>query len=259
MNKMAAIALTTWRELMRGKVLYLVLFFAVILVLAAALFGSVTIGDQILVIKDFGLFSISLFSVVFTVIAGASLLHKELSKKTIYNILSKPVERAQFLWGKFLGILAATSVLIAALGAALIIFVFVLSGQLDGFLALACVYIFLEAVIICAASIFFSSLVVTPLLSGLFTLGVFLTGRSLDYMLYFVREGSVSPQLTYVLRFLHAILPNLARLNVMNDIVFRDPVSLSPAHLAWSGLYAISYAGVLMILSSLIFKRREFN
>ena len=91
------IALNTFRELVRGKTLYGVIFTSAIIVAISALFGSVSVGDQLLVVKDFGLFSVSFSAVVFAVITGASLLHKELERKTVFNILSKPVNRSEFV------------------------------------------------------------------------------------------------------------------------------------------------------------------
>lgn len=259
MDKITAIALTTFRELVRSSVLYIVLFFAAAIVLLAAALGSVTIGDQLLVIKDFGLASASFFSVIFAVIAGTQLLHKELSRKTIYNILCKPVERRQFLGGKFLGMLITTACLIACLNAALMLFVGLMSGQADWLLAYAGLYMLLEAAVICAAAIFFSSLVVTPVLSGLFTLGFFLAGRAADYLLYFVNEGSVSGLIASTLGILHALLPQLARLNVSNAVVFHDWTLLGAVRFFWAALYSLGYAAVLLILANLIFKRRDFN
>ena len=259
MTRIMLIALNTYRELIRGKVLYLVMFFAAALVLISALFGSVTIGDQAMVVKDFGLFSISVFSVAFAVIAGAALLHKELSRKTIYNILSKPVCRWEFLLGKFCGMAAVSFLMIVLMGAALMLFTSFFERSIDLFLLQAFAYIFLEILIVCAAAIFFSSLVVTPVLSGLFTLGVFLAGRCVEYLLYFVREGSASAAAAAVLKGLYFVLPQFARLNISGEVVFHNWSILTYPRFLWSALYAVGYAGILLILANILFRRREFN
>jgi ABC-type transport system involved in multi-copper enzyme maturation permease subunit len=100
MTKLYAIAINTMREAIRNKLLYSILLFAVLVVAVAALFGSVSIGDQMKFVKDFSLMSVSLFGVAIAVMLGVSMLNKELGRKTIYNILSKPVARWEFIVGK---------------------------------------------------------------------------------------------------------------------------------------------------------------
>lgn len=255
----STIAINTYRELVRGKVLYIVLFFAVVVVSVGALFGSVTIGDQVVVIKDFGLFSISLFNVAFAVIAGSALLQKELMRKTIFNILAKPVPRWKFLVGKYLGMLMTSFLLLALMSIALQIFLFCFEGRVDTALVWAYLHMALEMMIVCAAAIFFSSLVVTPVLTGLFTFGLFLAGRSVEYLLYFIREGAVSDPLAAVLTILYYLLPHLNRLNMANDVVMGSSLSWNLSYFCWAVLYSLGYSGVLLGFAKLFFERREFN
>lgn len=255
--KIYAIALTTFRELVRSKVLYLVLFFAIMLVAVSALFGSVTIGDQVQVIKDFGLFSVSLFSVGFVVIAGASLLHKELALKTVYNVLSKPVRRCDFLVGKFLGVYATAAVILILMGAGVSIFAWVVEGRFDPLLLLAYGYNLVELFIVCAAVIFFSSIVVTPLLSGLFTLGFFLAGRCADYILYFINEGTLTSSGATVLNAIYWLMPHLNDLYIGNTVV--HGVIPGITHALFSVVYGFCYAAILLLIAVFVFSRREFN
>ena len=257
MNKILTIALNTFRESVRSKVLYSIMFFALLMVAVSAFFGTVTIGDQVIVIKDFGLMSISLFSVAFAVISGSALLYKELSKKTVYNILAKPVSRAQFVLGKYLGMYVTVGVMAALMGIGLSIFVLLFEGKADLNMFYAYFFILLELLIVCAAAIFFSSIVVTPMLSGLFTFGIFLAGRSATQMLYFISPENGESLGSVVLQTLCWILPRLDMLNIGNDLVYG--ASISKDHLMWSIVYAVGYSGILLILSTAIFKRREFN
>ena len=252
-----AISLNTFRESLRSKVLYALLFFAVLLVLITALFGSVTIGDQVKVIKDFGLFSICLFAVAYAVIAGATLLSKELSRKTIYNILAKPVRRAEFLCGKYFGLMAVTWLMILLMALGLSAFCWLLEGRLDLTLLPAYSFIALQLLIVCALTIFFSSLVVTPMLSGAFSLGVFLGGRSSQHLLYFIDNGDLSGGAAKALKTIYYALPHFDLLDVSNSAVYG--VSPSLENLLWSLAYSIGYAGVLLVLAAFIFKNREFN
>ena len=142
-----AIAIATFRETLRSKVLYLVMVFMVIIVGVSSLFGAVTIGDQVKVIKDFGLAGISLCSVLFTILSGVSLLHKEIHRKTIYNILSKPVYRYEFLVGKLLGLCATSAILIMCMGVLLAGYLSFFSGALDLSILLDVAYLTIECCI----------------------------------------------------------------------------------------------------------------
>lgn len=255
--KILYIALNTYRELIRSKVLYLVFFFAAALLAVATLFGTVTVGDQIMVIKNFGLAGISLFTVLFTVISGSNLLQKELTRKTIYNILSKSVERSEFVLGKYLGMLLIALVMTALMGLGLSLFLLCFGEPLQPIIFLACLHIFYELIIVCACTIFFSSLVVTPVLSGMFAFGVFVAGRCSEYLLFFVKEGNISGSLASILKGLYYVLPQLDKLNISNLAVYGQVPSL--AYSATCFAYAACYAGVLLILSNIIFARREFN
>ncbi len=257
MNHLFAIALTTFRESLRSKILYVVFFFGAALVSVASLFGSVTIGDQSRVVKDFGLFAVSLFPIGFAVIAGSALLHKELAKKTIYNILAKPVTRYEFLLGKYLGMLSISTLLLVLMGASLSIFLILFEQRIDPLLFQAYLYSFFELSIICAAAIFFSSVVVTPLLAGLFTFGVFLAGRSTAHLLYFINEGSVADSSAVILKILYWLLPHLDHLVIANVVVYGEKTSF--ADMVYSLAYSGGYAGVLLVLAQIFFNKREFN
>ena len=100
-----AIAINTFKEAIRDKILYSLIIFAVIVIAASILLGRLTIGQDQRVIKDIGLASMSLFGVLIATFVGTSLVHKEIRKKTIYNIISKPIHRYKFVLGKYLGLL----------------------------------------------------------------------------------------------------------------------------------------------------------
>lgn len=256
-SKIAVIAMNTFRESVRSKILYSTLFFALLLVGLSAFFGSVTIGDQVLVIKNFGLTSISLFSVAFAVISGSALLQKELSRKTVYNILAKPVSRAEFVLGKYFGMVATVALLVALMGAALSLFVSIFEGRFDLLLCAGYGYTLLELLIVCAAALLFSSIVVTPLLSGLFTFGIFLAGRSVGYLLFFLTSADEHSLHSILFRTLYWLLPRLDVLNIGNDIVYG--ASIDKTNFIWSLLYALGYSGIMLTLATAFFSRREFN
>lgn len=261
MKKIISLCLSTFFEAVRSKVLYTVVFFVVVVLSIASFFGSVTIGQQVKVIKDFGLFSVSLFSVAYISIAGASLLAKELKQKTIYVILSRPVRREEFLLGKFFGLLLTLTFLTFLMCLALSLFLMFFEGSFDKTLLKAFFGIFLQNVIVCALVIFFSSIVVTPLLSGLFTFSLFLAGRSSEFIIDFINNNDFlqSSALSFakLFEYIYHILPHLDKIDVSNQVV--NGVIVTNQHLFWSSAYSLFYTFVLIVLSGIFFKTQEFK
>lgn len=112
-----AIALNTFREAVRDRVLYGVLGFAVLVLLFALALAELSLGEEERVVADLGFASISLFSVVIAIFLGSSLLYKEIERKTLYVILPKPIARGEFLVGKYLGIVLTALVFVGLMGA----------------------------------------------------------------------------------------------------------------------------------------------
>lgn len=255
MSKLYAIAINTMREAIRNKVLYSILFFAVLVVGISAVFGAASIGDQMKFVKDFSLMSISLFSVIMAIVLGVSMLHKELGKKTIFNILSKPVPRWQFITGKFAGLFLTVTIVVAIMCGGLLAFLATFEGHLDFNLALAVGTSLLELMVIIAVALFFSSIVVTPTLAGLFTAATFVAGRSAYLLDYFFKD-EYSGGVTYIAKVLYWVLPHLNRFNIADQVVYGD--FAGAAYLGAAALYAVGYTCATLLLSVAIFSRREF-
>lgn len=257
MKQIFVIAINTYRESVRSQVIYTVLFFAAAIVLASSIFASVSVGDKIKVIKDFGLASISIFSVAFTIISGSSLLYKELNKKTIYNILSKPINRWQFILGKHLGLVLTTTMLSTIMGLALMVYLYPFESRLDLRLLMAIVFSVFELTIVSAITILFSSIVVTISLAGLFTFVIFLAGRSAEYILMFAQDPEITPNLSVLLKILYCIIPQLQIVTVQDEIVYGSAIVTT--HIIWSLLYTLSYSSLMLVIASWCFAKKEFN
>jgi len=257
--KIRAIALNTFREAIRNKILYSVVVFAAVLVIMSALFGTVTIGNTAKVIKDFGLFSISFFGAVITIICGVNLLNKELKQKTVYNILSKPVSRWQFVLGKHLGLSLTSCFLIALMTVGFVGFAALFDGKIDWLLFQAALLIMLEMIVVAAVAIFFSSLVVTTTLTGIFTLATYIAGRSIFYFQHFLNEkgDNYNVALANVIRIFDWIVPDLHVFNVSNSIVYGQ--AITGHHLMMATIYCASYSLIALILAALIFAKRELT
>lgn len=261
MSKILALGISTFLEAFRSKVLYSVIFFVVVVLVIASFFGSVTIGEQVKVIKDFGLFSISLFSVAYISIAGASLLSKELNQKTIYAILSRPVKREEFIIGKFLGLFITLTILTILMAIVLSLFLFFFEQKFDLTLVSAYFSIFLQNLIACAIVIFFSTIVITPLLAGVFTFSLFLAGRSSELILEFIKntdvilDGVFSPMVFF--GNVYYVLPHLDKIDISNQIV--NGIHVTSKHLFWSVGYSLFYTCILLCLSCIFFRKQEFK
>lgn len=255
MRKITAIALNTAREAIRNRILYSIVFFAVLMVAIAAVFGAASIGDQLKYMKDFSLMSVSLFGVIIAVVLGVSMLHQELGKKTIVNILSKPVARWQFLIGKFLGLFATLTLVVGCMSGGVVIAFAAFTGTFDWALVQAAGASLLEIMIVIAVAVFFSSLVVTPSLAGMFTAATFIAGRSSGYLLYFVGDDH-PPAMRALAHGLYWALPRLDHYAIGDQAAYG--IALSPEHLSALVGYAIAYAGVVLLLSIGLFSRREF-
>jgi ABC-type transport system involved in multi-copper enzyme maturation permease subunit len=242
---------------MRSKILYSLLFFGALLVGVSVFFGTVTIGERARVVKDFGLFSLSILTALYAVIAGSTLLHKELARKTVYNILSRPISRWQFLAGKFFGLFFTVAAMLGLMSITFTLFTCLLDGSFDTLLLVATLYILLELAIVCAVTIFFSAIVVTPILSGLFSFGLFLVGRSSGILEALVEQGASSGFSGQGLKAIYFLLPNLEMLNVSNAVVYG--VSPGPSHTFWALAYTVCYCAGIMTIGSLVFEKREFR
>jgi ABC-type transport system involved in multi-copper enzyme maturation permease subunit len=249
------IAVNTFRESARNKMFYLLVFFGILFALSSKLVSFLTLGDAMKVLKDTGLAAINFFCVLIAVFTGINLVYKEIERKTVFNILSKPVSRDEFIVGKFLG-LALT--MLTALGAmAVIFFAFVAlnGGGFDLGILLYFFMLYLELLVIVAVSLLFSSFT-TPILAFIFTVSLYLIGHVMWTYNEFKNYLAI-PLWRIFTQALYYLLPNLAKFNIKNEVVLGT--ALDPWSILFSVLYALAYVLALLALTVLIFRRREFQ
>jgi len=104
MKRAGVVALNTFREAVRDRVLYNLLFFALLMMAASVIAGQISIGIEQTVIVTLGLSAISLIGLLISIFIGVGLVSKEMDKRTLYAVLAKPVRRWEFLLGKFGGL-----------------------------------------------------------------------------------------------------------------------------------------------------------
>jgi len=252
--KIRAIAGITFKEAKRDRVLYLLFFFAALGIVASRVLALLTVGDRIKIIKDVGLASISLFGVLMAILIGTGLVYKEIDKKTIFTLLAKPLHRAEFILGKFLGLVLTLFVMTLAMSIIFLAIVFAHTFRIEGALLVAVAYIFLELVLITAVAILFSSFS-TPILSSLFALGFYLIGH-LSWGLELILKKMAPGGGRTLVRALYTVLPDLENFNFKTEVV--HGLAIPPAIYLSSFVYGLCYTVFILALAVLIFRRRDF-
>ncbi len=252
--KIKAIALNTFREAIRDRVLYLLLFFALTSLLFSRLLALLTVGDRIKIVTDVGLASISLFGALMAILMGTGLVYKEIDKKTIYTLLSKPIHRHQFLLGKYFGLVLTLFVMLFLMTAIFFIIYFLHALKIDWSMLIALFYIFLELCLITAVALFFSCFS-TPILSSIFSLAFYLIGH-LSWGLETLLEKMAPGVGKVTAQFLYLFLPDLESFNLKTEIVHHLPIP--PQIFIYPTIYGISYTVFVLFLAILVFRKRDF-
>jgi len=253
-SAMVAIALNTFREAIRDRILYLLLVFALLLIGASRLLSLLTVGNEEKIIKDMGLSAMSLFGVLTAVFVGVNLVFKEIERKTVYTLLAHPVRRWQFLCGKFFGLLAVLAMNLGLMTLGLFSLLLV-KGVEPWSLLPAIFLIFIELTIVTAFALLFSSLT-NPILAAVWTFASFVMGH-LSWSLRLLQERIPEGIGRWVCEVVYRLLPNLSWLDVKQEVV--HGVALDPGVLARGTLYGILYAIAVLTLACLVFERKDFN
>ena len=268
MTPTLAIAINVFRESVRDKVFYNLVFFAVLLIGASYLIGQLTAGQDIKIIKDLGLAATSLFGLFIAVFIGIGLVSKEVERRSIYSLLAKPVHRWQLLLGKYGGLVLTLVVNVTVMALALYaVLAYMRWGidpaveaawdapALDPALLKAIVLIFVELTLVTAIALFFSTFS-TPMLSAAFTVALTIAGHYSSDLRNF-QDVLDSPTAQRVARGVYWLLPNLAQFDVKTAVVHGQRVAGS--YIGYAVLYAALYTGMLLAISMLVFSRRDFK
>jgi len=258
MGRIVTIALGAFKESVRERVLYNLVVFAFLMIGAAILMGSISVGVERIILVNLGLGAISMFGLVIAIFIGIGLVSKEIDRRTIYNILSKPVSRAEFILGKYAGLLLTLLVNTAIMTAGFYVALAIQKGGLelhDFTLLIAVYFILLQLAIVVGIAIFFSC-ISTSILSAVFTFCLFVIGNFSSDIRRFGQESGNSI-LEKMTAFLYYLLPNFGDFNVIDQVAHgvRIPGVLITANTC----YALLYIAVLLSGAVLIFEEREFR
>ena len=264
----ALIARSVFKESVRDRVPYNLVLFAVLMIGASFLLGQLTAGQELKIIKDLGLAAMSVFGLFIAVFIGIGLVSKEVERRTIYSLLAKPISRTQLVLGKYAGLVLTLAVNLSVMAVALYgvlgYMAWVESEEfkrsweapaMDPALLVAIYLIFVSLMLVTAVALLFSTFS-SPLRSAAMTLGVYVAGHfgqdllNLDTVL---DRGAA----TTVARGLYYLLPNFGAFDVKARVV--HGVAVPPGEIAWATGYGVAYIAALVLLSIVIFSRRDFK
>ncbi len=250
-----AIAVNTAREAIRNKLLYTFLFFALAMMLFGVVLATISYVERERMMQDFAFASIRLFSVAIAIFVGVGLIHKDIDRRTVYTILSKPLSRAEFLIGKYTGLLLIIWLQVAIM-ASFFAGVSLLMGAPLGFTHLAALALTaVELAIVVAFATLFSSFT-TPLLASFFSCGIWLAGQ-LSRDLRDHGANSSSALVREATAWMHRILPDLESFNLSIQAAHGLPIAASDIWLP--ALYGAGYVAIILASATLIFERRDFR
>jgi len=256
--RIAAIARNAFREAVRDRVLYNLVLFMLLLTGASIFIGELSGGQERKVIVDLGLSAMLLFGVFIAIFVGVGLVYKEIERRTIYAVFSKPVGRGEFLVGKYLGLCLTLLVNVLVMGVGVSLALLYVSRGWDPLIPTiwpAVLLIYMELMLLTAIALLFSSFS-SPALSALLTFMVFIIGHfSADLKSLAVSLGSTSAR--WVFTGLYYLLPNLANYSFITPAAHgRAP---SAGFVFATGLYALAYIAVILAAATLVFSRRNFK
>ncbi|HSC26952.1 MAG TPA: ABC transporter permease subunit [Vicinamibacterales bacterium] len=268
MRVISCVAISVFRESVRDRVPYNLVLFAVLLISSSYLLGQLTAGQDVKIIKDLGLSATAVFGLFIAIFIGIGLVSKEVERRSIYSLLSKPVSRVQFVAGKYAGLVLTLVVNVTVMTIAL----YVVLGYMtitespefragwdapgtDPALLKAIFLILVQLMIVTAVALFFSTFS-GPLLSASLTLGLYVAGQFNADLRNFDRVVD-SKAAAWLARSVYHVVPDLSAFDVKLQVVHGLPVS--GGYILATTAYGALYICALLLVATVIFSRRDFK
>jgi len=258
MKKTLAIAHNTLREALRERLMYNLAIFALVLIMGSLTISQLTLGEQYRIIADVATSSTQVFGTFIAVFLGVALVARELDRRTGYALLARPVSRAGFVVGKYLGLLAtlALNVLVMAVASAAMLLLY---GGPSTFLSAgfpSAFWLILVQLSVCAGFAVLFAAVTTPTLAVIFALSAVAAGHVFsEVRSFWLKSDQVG--MKSIVRVLDVVLPNMGVLDLKEALTYRDPVQLSS--LALRTGYGLLYAGALVALAAIVFRKKDLR
>ena len=259
-----AIALNTFREAMRNRVLVVLALFAVGLMAFSIVLGELSLHEEVRVMKDIGLAGISLVGIVIALFVGVNLLSKELDRKTVYFVIPKPLHRWEFLVGKYLGMVVTLTLLTVLMAVILAVFLHMRGGQHGVSMLRAEVLVGLELYLLTAVALLFSSFS-SPYLSAMFTGALWIIGRNTVELRTFATGKLEGTPVGGLLEWIARVVPDFHLFYVSGaNLGGQGVVSVHESFVSWAyvadaALYCMLYVTACLLAAVMLFSRRDFT
>ncbi len=258
MTNVMTLAWVTVRDALRRKLAVNLLVFAVALVAASFILSTLTFGEQYRIIVDIALSAMEVFGTLIAVFLGASLVAGDVERRTVFAIVAKPVSRAQYVVGRYLGLVTTTTLNLAVMA---VVFVGVLAFYTRGLgflgqtpIAATLLSLALQFAMIAAVAVLFS-VFTSGTLAVIFTLSLVVAGHvASDLVRYWPREGALAG---WVGKALFVAVPNLEALNLKEAMVYKDALPVGTTALAFA--YGALYCAGAVALAAAVFARRDLR
>jgi ABC-type transport system involved in multi-copper enzyme maturation permease subunit len=251
--RILAVAQNTFREAIRDKVLYVLLFFAAAAILGSKAIGWVSIGQDVKIMKDISLASVLIFGVLIAIFVGTNLIYKEIDKRTLYTIISRPMRRYEFILGKYLGLAFVLAIVTLTMTIAGALYVVLLGGALTPSYFFAAFLIYFELLLLTAFAVLLSSLT-SPILGALIVFSIFLFGHATNILMDLPQQID-GTWARHVLRVFYYAVPNLSNFNIRAEAA--NGVDIAFGYVAWASAYGTIYTAMLLFLATLAFERKD--
>jgi len=258
MSSMIIVARNTFREAVRDRVLYNLVFFAFLMIASAAVVGQISIEIETVVMVSLGLSAISLIGLLIAVFTGVGLVSKEIDKRTLHAVLAKPLRRWEFLLGKFAGLVATLAVNTAAMAAGLFAALWLVKHSIargDAVVLVAVYFILLKLMLVVALAMLFSCFT-SPLLAILFTGGLYLAGLFVSE-LRSLQVTNLTPQMQKFFTAISYLLPNFGNYDVMGAAAHGR--GIAGMLVLYNTLYTILYCAIVLSAAAVIFSRKDLK
>jgi ABC-type transport system involved in multi-copper enzyme maturation permease subunit len=263
-----AVALITFKEGIKNRVIFGICIIALLLFTATTLITMLFMRDIVKVAVDLSLSTVSFAGLLTLFFVGVNLFSKDIDKRTIYMVISRPISRSQYLVGKFLGILLLVLTVELLLGLLSSLPV-IMSKRLYyypearfawGVFFVAVVYIFLKLAVVSSIITFFASLTSNSFMTLVLSLVSYLIGESTEGVRSLLTSGveleKVNPLLSTVANIAYYVFPNMSAFDLKTQAA--HGLLVSSSYLLWTALYAIVYITAVVATGTLFFRRREF-
>jgi len=251
-TRLLAVARATLAEAIRHRILYLLLVFALVLILLSRALSLLTVGEGGKIIQDVGLSAINIFGLLIALFVGVGIIFREMERRTVQVTLSTPIARWEYLVGKYVGLAAAITFMVAVMAAVLLVMI-ALRGEFHPGLVVAVFMLWVELMFITAAAVFFSSFS-TPIFAALFTAATYVVGH-LAWALPLLQERLPDGAFRSLVGAVYFLLPDLEYGDLRALAVHGVPIPVDRVALAT--VYELGYAALLLLVACLAFRRRD--